>query len=409
MTGPAEFEPVDVADLPAEEAVALLIERAAGLPASDLFFAAEEKDVQVSVRHLGLVRRFTTLPAELGRRCLSHIKVMAGMDITERRRPLDGRWLRQSPTVGHIDIRISTLPTLYGEDFALRLLARNPQLLDLEGLGLLRRELNDLLGMLSSPSGLVLVTGPTGAGKTTTLYACLCHLNNGTRKLNTIEDPIEYELEGVRQSQVNPKIGVDFPELLRTVLRQGPDVIMIGEIRDPVTAATAVHAANSGHLVLATMHAPTAAGAVQSLLGLGVPASFLAGSLLGVVAQRLVRTLCPACKTPFDLTYAPHTFDEVRPWLEPAQGEVIYAARGCPKCHRTGYTGRSGVFEVLPISRHLRQLILEGRPTRDLRQQAVEDGMIELRQAALLKVAQGDTNAEEVVRVVPPEFLGLED
>src|SRR5262249_28636974 len=185
------------------------------------------------------------------------------------------------------------------EDVTLRLLQRDTQLLAISQLGLPRHDFNELQGALASPSGMLLVTGPTGSGKTTTLYACLNSLNNGARKINTIEDPIEYAIDGVRQSQVNLKLQVDFPDLLRNVLRQTPDVIMIGEIRDGVTAATAVHAANSGHLVLATLHAPTAAGAIQSMVSLGVHPHFLASSLVGVIAQRLVRTLCPQCKMPF--------------------------------------------------------------------------------------------------------------
>src|SRR5207237_1310142 len=190
-----------------------------------------------------------------------------------------------------------------------------------------------------------------GAGKTTTLYACLNYLNNGQRKINTIEDPIEYALAGVRQSQVNPRLEVDFPELLRSVLRQAPDVIMVGEVRDPVTAETAVRAANSGHLVLATLHAPVAAGAIQSMLSLGVHPHFLSSSLRGVIAQRLIRTLCPKCKTSFDLTDSVHTFDEVRPWLEPGQGQVLYGPVGCAACRMNGYAGRTGVFELLTVTR----------------------------------------------------------
>jgi type II secretory ATPase GspE/PulE/Tfp pilus assembly ATPase PilB-like protein len=402
------FEGPRVADLMPEAAVTALIDHAAQVAASDLFFATNENHVGVALRHLGLVRRLTTLPLEMGRKCLSHIKVMAGMDVAERRRPLDGRWIRQTGA-GRIDIRINTIPTLYGEDFNLRLLQRDSQLLAIGQLGLPRRDFNELQGALASPSGMLLVTGPTGSGKTTTLYACLNSLNNGARKINTIEDPIEYSIDGVRQSQVNLKLQVDFPDLLRNVLRQTPDVIMIGEIRDGVTAATAVHAANSGHLVLATLHAPTAAGAIQSMVSLGVHPHFLASSLLGVIAQRLVRTLCPQCKMPFDLTDAPPMFDEIKRWLEPGQGQVLYAAKGCKECHGTGYAARTGVFELLRVTRALRQLIVEGRPARDIRQKAIEEGLIELRQSALLKVAQGLTNAEEVVRAVPSEYLGLED
>src|SRR5262249_38476531 len=211
------------------------------------------------------------LTPEQGRRCTSYIKAMAGMDLAEQRRPLDGRWVRGEDGVGagRVDLRVSTIPTLYGEDLAIRLLSCQTQMLMLDQLGMTRRERNELIAMLNLPSGLILVCGPTGSGKTTTLYAGLKYLNNGERKINTIEDPIEYAVTGLRQSQINPKADVGFPELLRSVLRQSPDVILISEIRDAITAEIAIRAASSGHLVLASVHAPSAPGAVQSLLGLG--------------------------------------------------------------------------------------------------------------------------------------------
>ena len=398
---------VDIANLGPEETVHRLIEYSVELQVSDLFFMTAENHVVVSVRHLGTMQRIAMLPADLGRRCMSHIKVVAGMDVAEKRRPLDGRWIQQIND-RRIDLRINTIPTLHGEDFTLRLLARDSVLMHLDGLGMIRREYNDLLRLLNSPSGLILVTGPTGAGKTTTLNACQSALNNGQRKINTIEDPVEYTVEGIRQSQVNPRLELDFPELLRSILRQAPDVIMVGEIRDPVTAETAVRAANSGHLVLATLHAPIAAGAIQSMRSLGVHAHFLASSLRGIVAQRLLRCLCPHCKIGFDLDMAPHTFDEVKSWLEPGEGTQLFAARGCPECHHTGYAARVGVFEVMTISKELRRLIMEGQPTQSMRNQAMHEGIADIRQAALLCVARGQTTSEEVLRVIPSEFLGLE-
>jgi type II secretory ATPase GspE/PulE/Tfp pilus assembly ATPase PilB-like protein len=398
----------DLAPQRPEQAAAALVERAAQLHASDLLFASARDHVAVSIRHLGLMRSLARLPRELGHHCIGHIKVMANMDVTERRKPQDGRWIHHG-AAGEIDLRVSTLPTLHGEDCALRLFLRNIPLLELEELGLIQSQLNDLLAMLNSPSGLILVTGPTGSGKTTTLYACLRYLNDGKRKINTIEDPVEYELDGIRQTQINPRIGMGFPELLRGVLRQDPDVILIGDVRDPVTAETAVHAANSGHLVLATLYAPIAAGAVQSMRGWGVNVHFLGHSLLGVLAQRLVRTLCPECRSPFPLPEAPHSFEEVNAWLQPDEGHTLYAARGCPACQQTGYSERTGVFETLHMSPTLRRMIAEAQPTPALRAQARLEGMIEMRQAALLKVARGETTAEEVLRDVPTEYLGLED
>ncbi|HEY7310923.1 MAG TPA: GspE/PulE family protein [Gemmataceae bacterium] len=391
-----------------EQAIAALLEQASRFHASDLFLASSQDRVDVSVRHLGIMRPLARLPLELGHRCISHVKVMANMDVAERRRPQDGRWIYRG--VGSpIDLRVSTLPTLHGEDCALRLFLRGLPTLTLEDLGFIRSQMNDLLAMLNSPSGLVLVTGPTGSGKTTTLYACLRYLHDGERKIHTIEDPVEHEIAGVRQSQVNPRIGLGFPELLRGVLRQDPDVILIGEIRDASTAETAVHAANSGHLVLATLYAPVAAGAVQSMRGWGVNPHFLGHSLLGVIAQRLVRTLCPHCRAPFPLPEdAPHPFAEVTAWLGSDEGHTLFAAKGCALCHQAGYGGRTGVFETLRISPMLHRMIAEGQQTTVLREQARREGMIEMRQAALLKVARGETTAEEVVRDVPSEYLGLE-
>ncbi len=399
---------LDVNDLPPEEAVPRLIEHAAELLASDLYFGTNENHVAVAVRHLGVLRLISILPLEFGKRCMAHLKAVANMDVAEKRRPLDGRRLYRRANGQQLDLRINTIPTLYGEDFTLRLLERDSRLLDLDQLGLLRHDYNRLLAMLQSPSGLLLVTGPTGAGKTTTLYACLNYLNTGERKINTIEDPIEYAVAGVRQSQVNLKIDVDFPELLRSTLRQAPDVIMVGEIRDAVTAETAVRAANSGHLVLATLHAPVAAGAVQSMLSLGVHPHFLASCLLGCIAQRLLRTLCPECRVSFDVVDE-NTFEEVKRWLEPDEGKTLHGPGGCGECLRTGYAARTGVFEVLVVSRTIRKLIMARAALQQIREKAIEEGTIEFRQAALLKVAKGETTVEEVFRAVPTEYLGLED
>jgi len=262
--------------------------------------------------------------------------------------------------------------------------------------------------LLASPGGLILVTGPAGTGKTTTLYACLQHLNTGGRMINTIEDPVEYAIAGVRQSQVNPKLGVDFADLLRNIVRHAPDVIMIGEIRDEETAETSIRAANSGHLVLATLHAPVAAGAVQSMRALGAKPYFLSSCLLGILAQRLVRVLCPECRVAYDTSEAPQMFEKIRPLLEPGLGSFIYGVGSCDTCRRQGYTGRTGIFELMTFSPPLRQMILNERPTEELEQEAVRHGMVEFHRAALLKVAQGVTTTEEILRELPAEYLGLE-
>ncbi|MDZ4819320.1 MAG: GspE/PulE family protein [Planctomycetota bacterium] len=402
------FEQLPAASgVPTEDAVAGVLDEASRMGASDLFLCSAENFLEVGVRHLGLVRTLMRVTREDGRRWLSHIKVLAGIPLDNRRKPNEGRWIRLHPNGHKTDLRVNTIPTLYGEDFAIRLLERDSSLQTLEGLGLAPPTLRQLVTMLHAPGGLILVTGPTSSGKTTTLYACLHYLNNGTRKINTIEDPIEYAVEGIRQSQVNPALDVDFPELLRSVLRQAPDIIMIGEIRDAMTAQTAVRAANSGHLVLATLHAPTAAGAIQSMLALGANPHFFGSSLRGVIAQRLVRSLCTNCRVTFDISDAPLTFEEVMPWLVDDEGKHLYTATGCEQCHKTGYAGRTGVFEVMSVTPVLRKMISDGAPGREIETRAIADGMIEFRRGGLLKVAQGVTNTEEIIRVVPSEYLGL--
>ena len=396
---------IDVHRLAPEHAFDALLDHAIARGASDVFFVTNEQHLAVQMRHLGIVRTISIVAPEQGKRILSHVKANSGMDLAEKRHPADGRWIYQRGDGETVDLRINVLPTLYGEDFALRLFTRGASLYALENLGMEPQQLARYQQMIASPGGLILITGPTGSGKTATLYATLIRLNDGRRKINTIEDPIEYAIDGLRQSQVNGAVELGFGDLLRGVLRQSPDVIMIGEIRDDVTARTAVHAANSGVLVLATLHAPSTSSAVQSMRSLGVPSHFLATSLRGVVAQRLVRTLCPQCKSKFDLTDAPHTFDDVRPWLNNDDGKFLHAPRGCPACHMTGYSGRTGVFELMSIDKQIRDLIGAGGTARAIRACAVEKDMLEFGVASMLKVARGLTCTEEIFRVIPAEHM----
>ena len=395
-----------LAGLGVEQAVGQVAEFAVETRCSDLFLGSEADHVKVSVRQLGTVREVARIPADLGRRFISHLKAMAGMDLSERRRPLDGRWIFNREGGEAVEMRINMVPTLHGEDLAIRMLDRSSQLFDLAHVGLEPEQHDQVMSMLDSPGGLVLLAGPTGSGKTATIYACLQHLNDGKHKINTIEDPIEFALAGVRQSQVNAAIKLGFYDLLRAILRQSPDVIVVGEIRDKETAQTAVHAANAGHLVLATVHAGSAAAGPQSLRALDVHTPFLASSLRGVISQRLIRTLCPNCKTPFDVADVPHVFDEVKRWLKPGEGTTLYAPRGCAICEGGGYSARTGVFEVMPISTAIRHAIAEGRPAASLRHIAIEQGLPQFRQSALLKVAKGLTSTEEVFRAIPSEQLG---
>ncbi|MEX2216125.1 MAG: GspE/PulE family protein [Phycisphaeraceae bacterium] len=394
--------------LGAEEAVGALIDLASRMGASDLFIFTEEHGTSVAVRHLGILRPVASYSKDVGRRFINTIKANAGMDLSERRRPLDGRWVRPHDNGGTIDLRVSTIPTLWGEDCTLRLLQRDSQLRLLDHIGLFAQQRNALLAMLAAPSGLVLVTGPTGSGKTTTLYGCLRHLIGEERKINTIEDPIEYAVDGMRQSQVNPMINLDFADLLVSVLRQAPDVIMIGEVRDAKTALAAARAANSGHLVFATLHAPVAAGAIQSLLALGVHRHFLASCLLGVVAQRLVRVLCKECRVPVDISESPGTFEFVRAHLKSDEGSTIYGPGKCNTCFKSGYTSRQGVFEILSVNREIRTCIAHDGTSQDIEDAARKSGMIDFRTAAMINVARGITSMEEVLRAVPVEYLGVE-
>ena len=400
---------IDVSKLPPEKSIARLIEHAVEMGASDLFLANNEGHVGVYVRHLGMMMPISTETAEGGRRVMTHIRNMAGMDVNDRRRPADGRWIYKPDEGEPVDLRINTIPTMYGEDMAIRLLVRDHALLSLDKIGMDTKQLQDFKQMISGPSGLVLITGPTGSGKTNTLYASLMHLNDGKKKINTIEDPIEYAVEGLRQSQVNPVIPLTFAEMLRSILRQSPDVIMIGEIRDEETARTAVHAANSGILVMATLHAPTAAAGIQSMRGYGVPNHFLSVALRGIVSQRLLRTLDPDSRLEFDISGAPETFEEVQSHLLPGEGTKLYAPKPAESNQMTGYTGRTGVFEILSMGREIRSMIADGRTAKDIRDRAITDGMVEFRHAALLKVARGQTSTEEVFRVIPTEVLLLDE
>lgn len=358
--------------------------------ASDLFLTCRENHVDVAVRRMGSITAWGTLTREDGLRLITHIKATAEMDVSRSPTPQDGRVRVSFSNGNHIDLRLSTLPTLFGEDMAIRLLDPQRMLLGIEDIGFHQLNLNRLIAIVNRPGGLVLVTGPTGMGKTTTLYACLNFLNDGTRKIHTLEDPIEFTLEGIHQSQINLRRGVDFPDLLRGILRQSPDVIMVGEVRDAATADIVVRAANSGQLVFATCHSGTTAGACEAMLVFGVKPQFLASSLLGIVTQRLVRKLCPECKVPLDN----YTGEDNAP-------SGICAPKGCPKCNNTGYSGRIAVGEVLRASQEIKRLIRQGAPSSEIHRVAVEQGMLDLQTDAQHKLDEGLTSPDEIIRAIP--------
>ena len=400
----AAESPVD-ASIEAEVNQTLQDAIAAG--ASDVFVMAEQAGTRIATRRHGVMRTRSAMTAERGKQFIRYVKAMAGMNISESRRPLDGRWLHDIDGL-RVDLRINTIATLFGEDMSLRIWDHSQELRHLTELGMHDSDISTLLGMLNNPSGLILVTGPTGTGKTTTLYACLKYLNNGLRKINTLEDPIEYALEGIRQSQVDDRLGLDFPELLRHILRQAPDVIMIGEIRDSETANTAIRAANSGHLVLATLHAPRAASAVQSMLAYGANPHFLSSSLIGIVAQRLVRMLCNECRVHYDIAESATTFDEIREMLPTDQLVQVFGPRGCEQCCDSGYVAQTGLFELMTMNQPMRRLVADATSSDEIERVAIAGGMLDIRRSALLKVARGETSIDEILRDVPHEYLGID-
>lgn len=398
-----------------EDFFANLLNEVLRISASDLFLTCREDRVDVGVRYMGSVCSWGSLVRDDGLRLISHIKATADMDVSRSPFPQDGRITVPLNSGRNIDLRLSTLPTLFGEDMAIRVLDRDKMMLGVEDIGFHPTNYMRLMSLMNRPGGLVLVTGPTGMGKTTTLYAALNFLNDGTRKIHTLEDPIEYTLEGIHQSQVNLRRGVDFPDLLRGVLRQSPDVIMVGEIRDPMTADIVVRAANSGHLVFATSHAGTTAGACEAMIVLGVKPQFLASSLLGIVTQRLVRKLCPDCKKPLEI-YEP---DENGVAVDAkgdsmhSEGEGllrrIHVPGGCPKCLNSGYFGRTAVGEVLRATTEVKRLIRQGASAYAIHKTAVQQGMIDLRGDAQQKLDDGTTSADEILRAIPGEYVEIEE
>ena len=387
-------------ETPVMNLVNLLINKAAEKNASDIHIEPFEDKLCIRYRVDGMLHHAETLPRRLYPPIASRIKIMARLNIAERRLPQDGR-IKFNTRRGDMDIRVSCVPTLHGESIVMRLLDPDG-IMDFESLGLSAANRKTFEAFIKQPHGLVLVTGPTGSGKTTTLYAALSRINTSERKVITIEDPVEYRLEGVNQIQVKPKIGLGFANGLRSIVRQDPDVIMVGEIRDSETAEIAVHSALTGHLILSTLHTNDALGAVTRLLDMGVEGYLISSSLIGVMAQRLVRMICPYCKEPCSLdgAAAEGLFEEfgARHAIDSLQGVQLYRGRGCDECDRTGYRGRTGIFELTMINDDLRRLIVEKMGIDTLRQKAVDLGMVTLREDGLAKVCQGITTLEEVAR-----------
>jgi general secretion pathway protein E len=379
-------------EAPVIRLVNLLIGQAVEARASDIHIEPFEATLRVRYRIDGVLVDREAPPKRLQAAVLSRIKLMARMNIAERRLPQDGR-IRTAVGGREMDLRVSTIPTIYGESVVLRLLDRASVLPGLGELGFPAAALPRFEALIGKPHGILLVTGPTGSGKTTTLYAALRRLNATERKIITIEDPVEYQLEGVNQIQVKPKIGLTFAAGLRHIVRQDPDVILVGEIRDRETAEIAIHAALTGHLVLSTLHTNDAAGAITRLLDMGIEDYLVSSTLLAVLAQRLVRRICRGCQAP----YAPEA--QVCRDLGLPAGRPLLRGAGCPACTGTGYFGRLGLFELLTMEEPLQRLVLARADANALRAEAVRLGMQTLWQDGGAKVAAGRTTPEEVLRV----------
>jgi general secretion pathway protein E len=379
-----------------------LIVRAVEQQASDIHIEPREDSVRVRYRIDGILHTVETLPLSVRLAMSSRVKVMAELNIAERRLPQDGR-IKVNVRGREIDLRVSTMPTICGESVVLRILDRSSVALDYRALGFSGQELDTFERLLRQPNGIILVTGPTGSGKTTTLYTALSTLNDAKQKLFTVEDPIEYRLAGVNQIAVNPRIGLTFASALRSMLRQDPDIIMVGEIRDLETAEIAIRASLTGHLVLSTVHTNSAAATISRLLDMGAEDYLLASSLKGVLAQRLVRRLCPKCSVSADL---PQGFvgrlAELRHAGRMNAGTStlsIKKATGCPSCRNTGFSGRTAIYELLTLSDRVRDVIVRRGTERAIEDAARQDGMITMLENGIEKVFNGETTHEEVFRV----------
>jgi len=397
--GPAarfKNKPDRIADAPITRLVSSIITGAIDARASDVHIEPQETDVRVRYRVDGILQEAVDVPASARQELIGHIKILAEMDIAERRRPQDGH-LTFEHMDREYDLRVSSLPTVGGEKVVIRILDKSANKWVFDKIVPPGPDNHKLKSFLAAPHGMILVTGPTGSGKTTTLYSALQVLNTPGRNIVTVEDPVEYCLDGINQVQVNPAAGLAFAAVLRSVLRQDPDVILVGEIRDLETAEIAVSASLTGHLVLSTLHTNDAAGAITRLVNLGVQPFLVASSVLGVVAQRLVRTICPTCRRPYN-----PSAEELN-ILSGAGCEGVselFRGGGCGGCRQSGYYGRKAVYEVLSITPQIRRLITEGSGDETIRERAVAAGMKILYRSAVDEVVKGKTTIDEVERVI---------
>ncbi|QSQ16709.1 type II secretion system ATPase GspE [Myxococcus landrumensis] len=402
-------EPQDLLDVDDEAPVIRLVNsvlfRAAKERASDIHIEPMERELLVRFRVDGVLQEVIKPPKRYQNAIVSRVKVMGQLNIAEKRLPQDGR-IRIKLAGRDIDIRLSTIPTTNGERIVMRLLDKTATLLDLAEIGMSKATLNSMEAVVKRSHGIVLVTGPTGSGKTTTLYGALSKINTPDLNILTVEDPVEYQLKGIGQMAINPKIGLTFAQGLRSFLRQDPDVIMVGEIRDKETAEIAIQASLTGHLVLSTVHTNDAAGAVTRLVDMGVEPFLVASSLTGILAQRLVRRVCPDCREAYQPTDAElKELSHSRASFKERYGvDRIYKATGCPTCNRNGYRGRTGIYEFLPVDDDVRQLVLKNVDASTIKKSATSKGMTTLLEDGARKVALGETTIAEVLSITQEDM-----
>ncbi len=386
----------ETSDAPIIRMVNNIISQSAKARASDIHIEPSREQIKVRYRIDGVLYDLLTPPKHIQSALTSRVKVMAKLDIAEKRLPQDGRF---DVKIGNteIDVRVSTIPTAAGERVVMRLLNKTSALYDITDLGVSENQMAQLKRLVAAPNGIILVTGPTGSGKTTSLYAVLSHINTPDINIITVEDPVEYQIDGINQIQVNPKIGLTFASGLRSIVRQDPDVILVGEIRDRETAEIAVQSALTGHMVYSTLHTNDSPSAITRLVDIGIEPFLISSSVNAVIAQRLVRKLCPDCREPGH--YGAAALSRIGHDADAAAGATIYKPQGCENCVQTGYRGRLGIFEFMIMSETLKNLILEAFDAGAIKSQAIQEGMITLQQDANHKVLSGITSVDEAFRV----------
>ena len=384
-------------EAPVIKMVNLIMQRAIETKASDIHIEPFEQSLKIRLRIDGVLQEIDAPNVKSTAAVISRIKIMAKLNIAERRLPQDGR-IKVQMIGKELDLRVSTIPTMHGESVVIRLLDKENTVLDFAGLGFAGRHLQQFIDVLSQPHGIILITGPTGSGKSTTMYAALKQLNTPERKIITVEDPVEYQMEGINQIQAKPQIGLTFASALRSIVRQDPDVIMIGEMRDLETARIAVQSALTGHLVLSTLHTNDAAGGITRLLDMGLEEYLLTSTVNGILAQRLIRKLCPSCKK--GTIAAPEIVKKLRLQRFAPKGDIVlYQPIGCSACSHTGYRGRLAIIEFLPMTDPIRKLIMAHEEAGTIQKLAITEGMQTLYENGLVKVIEGITTLEEVMRV----------